>query len=349
LPDLPSKVFDDLKGCRVLILGALRPMGRIFIERGYTRISYAATAASVRRRIEKRWKRYGKPSMVLIPAELPDADSLELCRRLSADGISIVMVGNGAGKETPAYSVGCSDYLSDSSSEEVVYLRCERALIEEYLEQEIRRNAERHQKMFVNILQVMAKVLEARDPYTRHHSDDVARYSRRLARKLGWSRDEVRALGIAALLHDIGKVGVPEALLVKPAPLTEEEFRLFKKHPLVAAAILEPVEELKDAVDIVKHHHEWFDGSGYPEGLAGQEIPVGARIIHIADAYDCMITSRPYRQKPLMKAEALAELRRCSGTQFDPHLVDVFVEMEESTTVVRKSEWRAAGGMQTTR
>ncbi len=332
-----------------MILGALRPMGRIFSKRGYTRISYAGTAASIERRMEKRWKRYGKPSMVLVPADLADGDSLELCRKLAADGISSVMVGDGDDRESSAFHAGCCDYLAGSSSDEVVYLRCERALIEEYLEQELRRSAERHQKMFVNILQVMAKVLEARDPYTRHHSDDVARYARRLARKLGWSKAEVRALGIAALLHDIGKVGVPEALLVKPGPLTEEEYRIFKKHPLVAAAILEPIEELKEAVEVVKHHHEWFDGSGYPEGLAGQQIPIGARIIHIADAFDCMVTSRPYRQKPLLKAEALAELRRCSGNQFDPHLVGVFVEMEESTTVVRKSAWKAAGGMQTTR
>ena len=126
---------------------------------------------------------------------------------------------------------------------------------------------------------------------------------------------------------------MPEELLTKPGPLTKEEYEIFKKHPLISVVILDPIVELEGIIDIVKHHHEWYNGSGYPDGLKGDEIPLGARIIHVADAYESMLSQRVYREVPLSKDDALAELRDCAGTQFDPELVQLFVEMEEKGPV----------------
>ena len=179
----------------------------------------------------------------------------------------------------------------------------------------------------------LAATVEARDPYTYGHSKRGAAISEMIGRAARLSRDELAHLRGAALLHDIGKVGVPDATLGKPGTLTDGEWEVIKQHSAEGARIVGHVKALAALVPLIKHHHEWYDGTGYPDGIEGEKIPVGARIISIADAYDTMTTRRPYRE-PVSREEALGELRRCCGTQFDPILVGVFGE------ALRGTVWR---------
>jgi len=170
----------------------------------------------------------------------------------------------------------------------------------------------------------LASTVDAKDPYTYGHSKNVADIAQALGKAIGMSGKELTDLYAVSLLHDIGKLGVPDAILTKTGKLTEEEWEVIKRHSADGERIVSYVKDLSPLVHIIRHHHEWYDGSGYPDGLKGEAIPLGARIITIADAYDTMIGRRPYRE-PVSPAEALEELVRCSGTQFDPKLVEAFI------------------------
>jgi len=171
----------------------------------------------------------------------------------------------------------------------------------------------------------LAATVDAKDPYTYGHSTRVAVIAETIGKAIGLSGNELSDLYAAAILHDIGKVGVRDAILTKPGALTEDEWESIKKHSTEGARIFGYVRELRASVSMILHHHEWYDGRGYPSGLKGAEIPLGARIISAADAYDTMTTPRLYRDV-ISHEEALEELRRCSGTQFDPELVEAFCQ-----------------------
>ena len=155
---------------------------------------------------------------------------------------------------------------------------------------------------------------------------DIAEYSVDIANKMGLAEDVVENIRKAALLHDLGKISIPDHILMKPGKLSEEEIEIIKKHPENGAKIIEPVEPLRNAKDIIRHHQECYDGSGYPDGLKGEMIPLGARIIAVADSFGAMTTDRPYR-KALSIEEAVKEVKRCSGTQFDPDIVSKFLAL----------------------
>ncbi|MGB2799081.1 MAG: PAS domain S-box protein, partial [Dehalococcoidia bacterium] len=178
----------------------------------------------------------------------------------------------------------------------------------------------------------LAATVDARDPHTYGHSKRVATISEMIGKEIGLSIRELADLRAAALLHDIGKVGVPDSILTKPEKPEENEWKILRKHPVEGANIVGYVKELERLVPLIRHHHEWYDGSGYPDGLKGEDIPLGARIISVADAYDTMTTSRPYRDM-VSQDEACEELRRCCGTQFDHQLVDTFRRSLSEATV----------------
>lgn len=173
-------------------------------------------------------------------------------------------------------------------------------------------------------LRAIISSLEEKDSYTHGHSIRVAEYSVLLAEEMALSEVEIREVELSALFHDIGKIGIPDSVLLKPARLSRAEFEIMKSHPVRSARILEKVSLLRNLIPGIKYHHERFDGLGYPEGLAGNDIPLYARIILIADTYDAMTSTRPYRLA-LDKEVAFAELVRCAGTQFDPLLVEHFL------------------------
>ncbi len=182
------------------------------------------------------------------------------------------------------------------------------------------------QEAFVGTIRSLAETIDAKDPYTRGHSERVSLYAEVIGRGLALESDELKTIRYAGYLHDIGKIGIPDAILAKPGKLSLEEFNIIKKHPVRSERILEPVSFPYQVQTIVRHHHERFDGKGYPDGLAGEEIPLGARILLVADAYESMTSDRPYR-RALTAERALRELDINKGTQFDPRIVDVFVNV----------------------
>jgi putative nucleotidyltransferase with HDIG domain len=170
------------------------------------------------------------------------------------------------------------------------------------------------------------KPLEARDPLIGDHLKAVSRLASRIGSRMSLPTDRMDALALGALLHDVGKIGVPDQILHKPGRLTDEEYEVIKRHPVVGAEMLAPVEELAQAVPVVRHHHERFDGRGYPDGLRGEDIPLAARVISVADAFDSMVRDRPYGYG-ISRQAALEEVERNSGTQFDPRVVRALLEV----------------------
>jgi adenylate cyclase len=183
-------------------------------------------------------------------------------------------------------------------------------------------------KTFLDTIQSLALAIEAKDPYTKGHSERVSIFSVELAKKLKLSHKDEWNIQVAGILHDIGKIGIDEAILNKPGKLTPEEYEKVKKHPIISLKILEPIEFLDEIKPLILHHHEWYDGNGYPEGLSGNDIPLGSRILSVADTVEAMISNRAYR-KALSIDKVINELKHFSGTQFDPTLANAFIQMLE--------------------
>jgi HD-GYP domain-containing protein (c-di-GMP phosphodiesterase class II) len=188
----------------------------------------------------------------------------------------------------------------------------------------------------LHAIQALAKAVEAKDPYTHGHSERVAEYSTRLAAAIGLTEKQQLSLKLACMIHDIGKIGVTERILHKPARLDHEEQTTIKHHPVIGETIIRPLKGLGDIARIIRNHHERYDGFGYPDRLRGEEIPLEARIMAIADSYDAMTTTRPYRI-PLPEETVMRELVENRGRQFDPFLVDSFIALIETSVIPRPS------------
>jgi putative nucleotidyltransferase with HDIG domain len=216
------------------------------------------------------------------------------------------------------------------------------------LEQKVRDRtkqvAEKHQELrtaYVQTIRALAEAVDAKDAYTRGHSERVGVYASKITREMGFPKEFIERVYIAGLLHDVGKIGVRDAVITKPDRLTPDEYAEIKKHPEIGAKILEPVSFLADVVACVRHHHEWFDGSasGYPERLRGDQIPLPSRIILVADTVEAMTSDRPYR-KGLKLEVVTSELHRYSGTQFDPACVKAFLQVleREGESFIQKNQ-----------
>lgn len=172
----------------------------------------------------------------------------------------------------------------------------------------------------------LAKAIEKRDRYTGGHTDRVTEYAKLTAKQLDWPEERLAVLELAGHLHDVGKIGVPDAVLNKPGKLTVEEFEMMKAHPEIGEQIIRGIDFLEALVPYVLYHHERYDGKGYPKGFSGEAIPIEGRLLAVSDTFDAMTSSRPYR-KQLDPERAIEEIKRCSGTQFDPNIVVVFLEI----------------------
>jgi putative nucleotidyltransferase with HDIG domain len=175
----------------------------------------------------------------------------------------------------------------------------------------------------VGSLAQLSAAIEARDPYARGHASRVTVFAQAMARRIGLDKERLSVLRLGALLHDVGKLTVPPAVLLKSGPLTETEYVQVQRHPAAGVRMLRSLGAPREILPSVLHHHERWDGTGYPRGRAGERIPLEARILSVADSFDAMTSTRPYRA-PRQASDALDELRRCAGTQFDPDLVGVF-------------------------
>lgn len=179
---------------------------------------------------------------------------------------------------------------------------------------------------YLSTIRALANSVEARDMYTRGHTDRVTHVAEAIARELGWSDDELKWLKIGGTLHDIGKIGIPDKILNKPGPLNQEEVRVMKQHPQMGAKMLDGIPFLKPILPYVLYHHERWDGTGYPQGLKGTDIPIEGRLLAIADTVDAILSNRPYRRANVPE-KVIAELLEFRGVQFDPDLVDAFVNL----------------------
>jgi len=224
--------------------------------------------------------------------------------------------GEGGQRPTPAEA----ERESDRERADQVALRFQI----EHLKRHLLETHRRLRATQVDTVTALAAAVEAKDPFTERHSTNVSRYAERLARTFGLSSRQMATLRTASVLHDIGKIGVPDAVLTKPGSLTPDEFRVIKQHPVTGAAILQSAAWLQRELPLVLHHHEWYDGSGYPAGLRADEIPLGARILQAADSIDAMLSRRSYKRGYTV-AQVITELEKGRGKQFDPTVVDVAV------------------------
>ncbi|MBM2838921.1 MAG: hypothetical protein HW415_1546, partial [Deltaproteobacteria bacterium] len=183
------------------------------------------------------------------------------------------------------------------------------------------------EELFISVVKSLSSAIDAKSPWTAGHSERVTKYALDIAKQMGLSEKELKSLELAGLLHDVGKIGTYESILDKPAKLNDEEQAVMRQHPVMGAEILAHIKQLKDIIPGVKYHHEFYDGTGYPEGLKGEAIPLYARILTVADTVDAMGADRPYR-KGRATDVIIAELKRCSGTQFDPKVAEAFLKIE---------------------
>ncbi len=266
-----------------------------------------------------------KPDMVISEAELPGMTGFELCDYLRREqGLKripfVITTGKtSTGARRLGQKVGVTAYLTKPFTREGLVMLVERLLAEHRSLLALERD------MVLASITSLAKALDERDSYTRFHSGNVARYAVAIGRAAGLNSVETESLRLAGLLHDIGKIGVPDKILHKPGRLTLEEFEKVKEHSFRGAEILQPIPSLDGVIPAILHHHERFDGGGYPEGLRGKEIPAAAQILAVADTYDALVTDRPYR-KGMPREKAVAIMKEVSGSQLSPDYVALFLQ-----------------------
>jgi response regulator RpfG family c-di-GMP phosphodiesterase/signal transduction histidine kinase len=283
------------------------------------------------------------PDLVLCDVMMPGMDGHAFCRAVKNDEslthIPVILLTARTGAEMLAEGIhaGADDYISKPFDSTELKARIQGQLRLRQMESEltlVNRNlkmrtsdlVDQQRSLFLSTVKSLASAIDAKDEYTREHSTRVTEFTMKIAAKMNFSGKELGDLELAALLHDVGKIAVPESILNKPGKLTDAEFKLIKEHPARGESILSPVVELKEIARIVRSHHERYDGTGYPDKLKGREIPLGARIMALADTYDSITSERPYR-KPASHRFAVKEIISCSGTQFDPEVVEHFLEI----------------------
>jgi putative two-component system response regulator len=284
-------------------------------------------------------------TLVLTDLRMPRMDGVELLREVRAryPDTAVVLITAVAEVETAVrcLSIGAMDYLTKPFHVDEVRARVSQALekrrlilenrgYQQQLEQRVEGQARGLERLFLASIQSLADALEVKDRYTRGHSVRVSHYASLVSRALGVDNATVQQIELGGHVHDIGKIGVREAVLNKPGPLTDDEYAHIMTHPVVGWRLLSPLlADMQGApviLNVVRWHHERYDGRGVPDGLAGEAIPLEARIAAVADSFDAMTSGRPYRGGTSMTvAEAVAELQRCSGTQFDPRVVRALV------------------------
>lgn len=278
------------------------------------------------------------PDLILLDIFMPEIGGFEVMKLLQEHEtwhkIPVIFLTADRKTETEAecFRMGAHDFITKPFEPRIMLNRIRRTIeLEGYrkdLQKQLDEKTREVELVTIQAITTVANTIDAKDDYTKGHSIRVAYYAEELARKIGWPEEEIQNIHYVALLHDIGKIGVPDSVLNKPYKLTEVEFELIKNHTLMGAEILKDIKMFPNVSVGAKHHHERYDGNGYPDGLKGEEIPLVARVIGIVDSYDAMTSNRVYRKR-LQDETVTKELIRGKGTQFDPYLVEQFMELLE--------------------
>lgn len=287
------------------------------------------------------------PDVVLLDISLTGMNGFEVLEKLKEDpdirDIPVIFVtgDDSAEAESTGFKNGAADYVKKPFSPEVLLQRTKHAAelyqLQSGLKSEVDRQQIRSERLSLEMMMALAKTVDAKDHYTNGHSNRVAIYSAELARRLGKSEAEQQQIFRMGLMHDIGKIGVSEDILNKTSRLTDEEFMQIKRHTVIGSEILSSITEMPGLATGARSHHERYDGSGYPDGLKGKDIPEAARIICAADCYDAMTSTRTY-SKPMEQQKVRDEFIRCSGTQFDPDVAAAMIQMIDDDTDYRMNE-----------
>lgn len=290
-----------------------------------------------------RFLQGNRPDLILLDIHMPGVDGFDTLAAIREDkdtaGIPVIFLtaDDDSKTETKGLKAGAMDFIKKPFVPEVLLLRVRHTLelirLQTDLAHEVEKKTQevlvQHEKLeriSMQIVTALSGAIDAKDTYTNGHSTRVADYSREIARRLGLSEKEQDDIYMMGLLHDVGKIGVPDAIINKPAKLTDEEYSIIKQHPTMGAEILTNITEFPKLSTGARWHHERYDGKGYPDGIAGEEIPLEARIIAIADAYDAMSSRRSYRDV-LPQLQIYSEVQKGKGTQFDPAFAEIMLSM----------------------
>ena len=285
-------------------------------------------------------------SLIISDIRMPEMDGIELLKRVKDLNPNMMVIMVTAYPEldmaVEAMRLGAYDFIIKPADLDLILLSVRKALEKRRLEEELEayhkhlerlveeRTAGLRQayrvlkKAHFDSVKVLAEAIDAKDPYTRGHSDRVRRMSLKIAGHLGFSEERLESLEYGALLHDIGKIGIKDEVLQKPGALNPGEYQYIQEHTLIGVKIVEGIDFFKDKIPMIRCHHEYFDGSGYPDGLAGEAIPLEARIITVPDAFDAMASLRPHRRAMPLE-EVLMELDKGRAKQFDPKVLEIFL------------------------
>ena len=304
------------------------------------------TAATGREALEQLENKI--PDLILLDVYMPDMGGIDVIRQLKTTekyaDIPVVFLTSDADDDTEiqGFYEGAVDFLRKPFRKNVAIQRIRRILELDYLKKNLQEEVKKQtalaedrrqsvERLSLQMVQSLANAIDAKDSYTNGHSTRVAKYAGMIAEKMGYSGEQLERLRYAGLLHDIGKIGIPEEIINKPAKLTDEEYAVIKTHSAIGGSILKEITEIPEISVGARWHHERYDGRGYPDNLAGEDIPELARIIGVADAYDAMTSNRSYRGL-LSQEEVLNEVEKGKGSQFDPQIADVMIELIKNDT-----------------
>ena len=286
---------------------------------------------------------HNTPDLILLDVHMPEMDGFETLQGIrqieSAKQIPVIFLtaDEDAETETKGLEAGAMDFIKKPFIPAVLLVRVRHTIelirLQRNLSEEVEKKTvalkqqhEKNERLSMQIVQSLSSSIDEKDTYTSGHSIRVANYSKEIARRLGRTEEEQKEIYMTGLLHDVGKIGVPDAIINKPSRLSDDEYNMIKNHPVMGARILKNITELPKLVTGARWHHEHYDGTGYPDGLSGIEIPEPARIVAVADAYDAMTSKRSYRDV-LTQEYVRGELEKGKGSQFDPQFADVMIQM----------------------
>ena len=281
--------------------------------------------------------RTSTPDLILLDIKMPGLDGFETLELLktqmspdTAIPVIFLTADDNQASETRGLQLGAMDFIKKPFVPEVLVLRVRHTIelvrLQRDLAAEVERKAKENESLSLHVVQTLAEAIDAKDTYTNGHSGRVAEYAREIAKRFGYTQARQDEIYMMGLLHDVGKIGVPDAVINKPGKLTDEEFEKIKTHPVMGSRILEKIREMPKLSVGARWHHEHYDGTGYPDGLSGTDILEEARIIAVADAYDAMTSRRSYRGV-LPQAAVRGEIEMGKSTQFDPVFADIMLQM----------------------